>query len=80
MATKATYVGETRTVQEGDEERKEPVEFLAGIPARDLEDADWDALSEEQQEAVTASPLYRVRGTKAAAAPAPEAPEGSPAP
>ena len=35
-----------------------PVEFLPGIPARDLTEEDYQALTVEQRAAVRASPLY----------------------
>lgn len=39
-------------------------EFYQGIPARDLTDADWAQLSQEQQTAVANSPLYEVTAVK----------------
>lgn len=34
-------------------------EFLHGIPARDLTEADWERLTKAQQDIVTVSHLYR---------------------
>jgi hypothetical protein len=33
-------------------------EFLSGIPARDLTEAEWESLSKEQQKAALNSGLY----------------------
>jgi len=55
MADVATYKGRR-------DDAGVPQEFLSGIPARDLDEADWEALSEAQQDAVRASELYTVRG------------------
>lgn len=33
--------------------------YFPGIPLRDLEHEDWEALNEKQQAAVDASPFYR---------------------
>lgn len=41
-------------------------EFLHAIPARDLTEVDVAALTDEQREAVVASPLYAAPRTKAA--------------
>ncbi len=41
-------------------------EFLNGIPARDLSDDEFDALSDEQRESLMASDLYKVRPEKEA--------------
>lgn len=38
--------------------------YLMGIPARDLFDADWNALSKEQREAVIKSDLYEIKQVK----------------
>lgn len=46
-------------------------EFLNGVPARDLSDDDYAALSDEQQADVAASGLYNVR-----ADPEPDKPAG----
>lgn len=37
-------------------------EFVNGVPARDLEAAEWDALDDEQQQAAIDSGLYEVEG------------------
>lgn len=36
-------------------------EFYAGIPARDLSDEDWRALTPAQQALVKESPLYEIK-------------------
>jgi len=41
-------------------------EFYHGIPARDLSEADWARLSQEQQKLVAAGPLYEAVEKKAA--------------
>lgn len=38
-----------------------PTEFLAGIPARDLQEEEWQLLTNEQRADVRASPLYDVK-------------------
>jgi hypothetical protein len=41
-------------------------EHVSGVPARDLEDSEYDALSDDQKAAVLAHPeLYSVRGARA---------------
>lgn len=40
-------------------------EFLHGIPARDLNEEDWERLTEEQQGIVTVSLLYKQVGAEA---------------
>jgi hypothetical protein len=53
MATKARFKGDGS-------------EFLNGVPARDLSDDEYDALSDEQKAAVLGSTqLYSVRDAKA---------------
>lgn len=37
-------------------------QFHEGIPARDLSEEDWDALSDEHKATASASPLYELRG------------------
>lgn len=37
-----------------------PGEFLHGIPARDLTERDWKALTTPQKRAVVDSPLYEI--------------------
>jgi hypothetical protein len=50
MAVKATFRGH-------------PVyAFVNGIPARDLDDADWELLDEEHRQLADESPLYVVAG------------------
>lgn len=50
--------------------------FHAGIPARDLEQEDVDALTDEQRAVLADSPLYELVGETPPAEPAPEtAPE-----
>lgn len=38
-----------------------PVEYLEGVPARSLTQDEYDALTDEQREAMRSSPLYDVR-------------------
>jgi hypothetical protein len=52
MAIKARYKGSDDPTQD----------YLNGVPARDLTDAVWDTLDTEQKAAVSASPLYALRG------------------
>jgi hypothetical protein len=47
--------------------------YLGGVPACSLDEEDWKALTDEQQDAVKASPLYTMRGDKAADKPKAEA-------
>lgn len=47
-----------------------PVEYLGGVPARSLDEDEFKALTDEQQEAVKASSIYTMAGQKADAAPA----------
>lgn len=51
----------------------QPVEWFAGIPARDLTAADVAALSDAEYATVEASRLYRAAEPKAATKPAPDA-------
>lgn len=44
----------------------EPTEFHYGIPARDLEDEDYDALDNEQRQTVRSSKLYDYRPERTA--------------
>lgn len=47
-------------------------EYLAGVPARNLDEDDWSALDDEQRDAVKASGLYSIVGAeKTAAKPSP---------
>lgn len=39
-------------------------DYLNGIPARDLTEADWAQLTSEQQVAVATSPLYEIQAAK----------------
>lgn len=41
-----------------------PLAWIDGIPARDLTQAEWDALPPEKREEAIASGLYRVAETK----------------
>ena len=71
MAKRATWKGEYRETYANvpDEEGREvptlvervPVEHIGGIPARDLEEEEWQALTNEQRAAVRASSLYDVK-------------------
>lgn len=56
ILTKAIYIGQSGA-------------HYSGIPARDLTEADWDALTPKQQKTVSKSPLYTlvVRKRKQAA-------------
>jgi hypothetical protein len=47
-------------------------EHFMGVPARDLYETDWNALTDEQKADVNEAPFYTVRGEKAAAVKAPE--------
>lgn len=52
-----------------------PAEYLHGVPARSLEQDEYDALPQDLQEAVSGSSLYSMRGeakTAPAHAPAKE--------
>ncbi len=51
--TKAIYIGKSGA-------------HYSGIPARDLTEADWDALTPKQQKIVSKSPLYEMVVRKAA--------------
>lgn len=54
--------------------------FHDGIPARDLTEADWDRLSNDQQQLVADSPIYDLKPKEAKALAADAAGQDDPAP
>lgn len=38
--------------------------FLHGVPARDLDESEWDALTDEERAAAVERGLYRVSGAR----------------
>lgn len=46
----------------GADERGEPLAFIPGVPARDLTQAEWETLTDEQRQTCLTTNLYDVAG------------------
>lgn len=38
--------------------------FIHGVPARDMDESEWDALTDEEREAALVRKLYRLSGAR----------------
>jgi hypothetical protein len=65
VAVRAKFIGKSEAVAEADPESgaqswTRPLEHENGIPARDLTDEDWAALTPDERDVVRKSHLYEV--------------------